>query len=134
MRDTSLLRGVAAIILGFLVLTFGAVVVERTLIGITGIGPGDSVTTTLVAWSIGSRFVVAALAGYLTARTAPKAPFIHAAAFAGVLVFISVAAISGQAAVGGIDDRPWFPPLMSLIGPFGVLAGAALFRMRARGR
>jgi len=134
MGDATPLRSVAAILVGFAVLTFGSVAAGRALIAVTDIGPGDPVTTTFLSWSLGSRLAIAALAGYLTAKTAPKAPLLHGAAFAGALVFISLAALSGQAAAGGMQDRGWFPRVMSLVGPVGVLAGAGLHRMRDRGR
>lgn len=128
MNDSSLLRGVAAVILGFLVLTFGSVFAGRALISATGVGPSDSVTSTFIGVSIASRVLLALLAGYLTARAAPRAPRVHAGVLAGALAFFSVAAIIGLTAGGGLQDPAWYPIVMLFVGPVGVVVGGALKR------
>ncbi|MCG8468385.1 MAG: hypothetical protein MJB57_09295 [Gemmatimonadetes bacterium] len=126
MNDTSLLRSVAAVILGFALLTLGSVLAGRLVIGATGIGSGDPVTALFIGASLGSRLLLAVAAGYLTARAAPRAPRLHAGALAGVLAFFSLAAIGGLTAAGGLEDPAWYPTVMLFVGPVGVVIGGAL--------
>ena len=51
---------------------------------------------------------------------------VHAAVLASVLAFLSIAAIGGLMAAGGLQDPSWYPTAMLFIGPVGVLAGGAL--------
>ncbi len=134
MNDSSLLRGVAAVVLGFLVLTFGAVLIGRVVISATGIGPEDPLTSTFVGTNLGLRLVLAMLAGYLTARAAPRAPRVHAGVLAGVLVFVGIASMAGLAASGEVQDPTWYPAVMMFVGPVGVVVGGALLGSPTRRR
>ena len=58
---------------------------------------------------------LAAIAGYLTAKTAPRAPRVHAGALAGVLLFFSIAALSGFASTGEVVDPAWYPTAMLFV-------------------
>ena len=126
MGDATLLRGVAAVIVGFIVLTFGSVAAGRIVVGASGLEPGTTPTDGFLAWSLVSRFAVAMLAGYLTARAAPRAPLAHAMALAGLVVFLALAAMWGLSTAGAVQDPAWYPTVMVFVGPGGVLAGAGL--------
>ncbi|WP_420633215.1 hypothetical protein [Candidatus Palauibacter sp.] len=130
MGDASLLRGVAAVILGFLVLTFGSVIAGRLLISVTDVGSGLTLTDSFIAASLGSRLALAALAGFVTARVAPRAPRVHAGVLAAVLTFFSLAAIAGLTRSGDPVGPSWYPIATLFIGPAGVLAGGSLRRRR----
>ncbi len=131
MGDGTLLRGVAAVLVGLAVVTIGSVAAGRAVIALTGMGPEASPTAGFLAASLATRLLVAGLAGYLTAKAAPRAPLAHAGALAGVLVLLSVAAIAGLSAAGGLEDPTWYPTAMLFVGPAGVLAGAALLATRS---
>ena len=126
MGDATPLRGVAAVIVGFIVLTFGSVAASWILVTATGTETGAAPTEGFVVWSLVSRFAVALVAGYLTARAAPRAPLAHAMALAGLVVFLSLAAMWGLSAAGAVQDPAWYPTAMLVVGPGGVLAGAGL--------
>ena len=126
MADATLLRGVAAVVVGFVVLTLGSVLAGRGIVAAVGPDPDGPVTASFLAWSLGSRALVAILAGYLTARAAPRRPFAHGAALAGLVAFMAGAALFGLRAAGAPQDPVWYPVAMLFVGPLGVLAGAAL--------
>ena len=126
MGDASLLRGAAAILVGFIVLTLGSVVAGRAIISATGIGPGDPTTPSFLATNLGARLLLAILAGYLTGKTAPKAPLAHAGVLAGVLAFMSLATIAGLSAADAVQEPSWYPTAILFVGPLGVLIGGAL--------
>lgn len=126
MADATLLRGVAAVVVGFVVLTLGSVLAGRGIVAAVGPGPADPVSASFLAWSLVSRALVAVLAGYLTARAAPRRPFAHGAALAGLVAFMAGAALFGLRAAGAPQDPVWYPVVMLFVGPLGVLAGAGL--------
>lgn len=126
MADATLLRGVAAVVVGFIVLTLGSVLAGRGIVAAVGLGPEDPVTGSYLAWNLASRALVAMLAGYLTARAAPRKHFMHGAALAGLVAFMAAAALFGLRAAGAPQDPDWYPVAMLFVGPLGVLAGAAL--------
>jgi len=132
MGDAGPLRSVAAIVVGFIVLTFGSVIASRILLGVTGPASGASPSNAFLAWSIGSRLLAAVAAGYLTARAAPKAPFLHAGILAAVITFMALAALGGLTAAGAIEDPAWYPTAMVFVGPAGVLAGGWLRAGRSK--
>ncbi len=134
MSDATLLRSVAAIVVGFIVLTLGSVAAGRVIVGALGQEAGAPVGRAFLAWSLGSRLLVALLAGYLTARAAPRRPFAHGAALAGVLAFLALAAVWGLSSAGVVEDPAWYPAAMVFLGPVGVLAGAGLRAHRLRPR
>ncbi len=129
--DFSLLRSVAAVILGFVVLTAGAVGSGRLLIWAVGVDSGDALAPGFIAANAGSRLLVAIVAGYMTAAAAPRAPRTHAGMLALVLVFFGVAALGGLVASGQPTDPAWYPVAILVVGSAGVVAGGAL---RARRR
>lgn len=126
MGDATLLRSVAAVIVGFIVLTLGSVVAGRTIVAATGIQPGDAITAGFLSANLASRLLVAAVAGFLTSRAAPKKPLLHGAVLAGVVAFLAVAGLIGMQAAGTVEDQGWYPVAMLFVGPLGVLAGAAI--------
>lgn len=134
--DATPLRSVAAVIVGFVVLTLGSVAAGWLLGDPAGVGAAatpdagatpDAVPTTSFALaSLGSRFAVAVLAGALTARAAPGRPFVHGLALAALITLMSVASLLGLRAAGGLDESAWYPVVMLFIGPAGILLGACL--------
>lgn len=127
MGDATLLRSVAAVILGFVVLTFGSVITGRLLGSIFDAGPGTAVTSDFIAASLCARLLVTVLAGFLTALAAPRAPRLHAGVLAAILVFFSLASIAGLSSASGEPYGPaWYPIAMLFMGPAGVLVGGAL--------
>lgn len=131
MADATPLRSAASIIVGFVVLTFGSVVAGRVIAGTSGIQPGDAMTASFLAQNLGSRFLVAMLAGYLTARAAPRRPFLHGLGLAGLVAFMALAALFGLRAAGTMGDPTWYPVAMLFVGPTGVVAGAWVRSWRA---
>lgn len=126
MNDATLLRGAAAVLVGFAILTIGSVAIGRSILALTNMSPSDPPTSSFLVMSLSSRLLLAVLAGYLTGKAAPRAPLLHAAALACLLAFFSLAAIGGLTAAGGLQDPSWYPTAMLFIGPVGVLAGGAL--------
>lgn len=126
MSDATLLRSVAAVIVGFIVLTLGSVAAGRLVVSASGMEAGASPTGEFLTWSLVSRFGVALLAGYLTARAAPRRPMTHAAVLAGLVAFLALAAMWGLSRAGVVQDPAWYPTAMLLVGPGGVLAGGGL--------
>ena len=131
MNDSTLLRSVAAVILGFVVLTIGSVVAGRVLFATLGVGPGLALSAAHIAASLGSRLGISVLAGFLTALAAPRAPRLHAGVLAAILVFFSLASLWGLSTAGEPYGPTWYPVAMLVMGPIGVLAGGVL---RARRR
>ncbi|WP_419167919.1 hypothetical protein [Candidatus Palauibacter sp.] len=126
MGDASLLRGVAAVILGFAVLTFGSVLTGRLLMSTLGVGPGTAPDTAFIVASLGTRLVITVLAGFLTALAAPRAPRVHAGVLGAILVFFSLASLAGLSSSGEAYGPTWYPVVMLVMGPVGVLAGGSL--------
>ncbi|MFV1988894.1 MAG: hypothetical protein ACC682_16600, partial [Gemmatimonadota bacterium] len=130
MADATLLRSVAAVIVGFVVLTLGSVAAGRLIVGATGIGPQDTVTMGFLLANLASRAFVAVVAGYLTSRAAPKKPLLHGVALAGMVAFLAVVALIGLRAAGTASDPEWYPVAMLFVGPLGVIFGAAIGQRR----
>jgi hypothetical protein len=126
MADASLLRSVAAVIVGFVVLTLGSVAAGRLIVSATGILPADPITNGFLFSNLGSRLFVAVVAGYLTSRAAPGKPLLHGAALAGMVAFLAAVALMGLRAAGTVEDQGWYPVAMLFVGPIGVLLGAAI--------
>ena len=127
MGDASILRSVAAVIVGFVVLTFGSVLTGQLLLRVFGEESGTALSAAFIAASLGGRGVITILAGFVTALTAPRAPRLHAGVLAAILVFFSLASIWGLRAAGAETLGPtWYPVVMLVMGPVGVLAGGAL--------
>lgn len=126
MNDATLLRSVAAVLVGFAILTIGSVAIGRSILSLTDMTPGNQPTSGFLVASLSSRLLLAILAGYLTGKAAPRAPLLHAVVLAGLLAFFSLAAIGGLTAAGGLQDPSWYPTAMLFIGPAGVLVGGTL--------
>jgi hypothetical protein len=131
MGDATLLRGAAAVIVGFVVLTFGGVF-QNWAIARWGLGPEATDGIRYLYMGLAIRAAIAMFAGYLTAKAAPKAPFLHAAALAGIIGFLSLSAIAGLHAGGGLEDPTWYPVAVLFIGSAGVLLGGTLRARTAR--
>ncbi|MDE2663077.1 MAG: hypothetical protein OXI39_08755 [Gemmatimonadota bacterium] len=131
MNDASILRSVAAVILGFVVLTLGSVLTGRLLLSLFGVDPGAAPGAEFIFTSLGVRLAVTVLAGFLAALTAPRAPRLHAGVLAAILVFFSLASLAGLSASGDPYGPAGYPIAMLVIGPAGVLIGGAL-RSRRR--
>jgi len=142
--DTGPLRSVAAVIVGFVVLTLGSVLASR-LIGLAAAGGGTTGASAaggspaggsappaleagLVWANLASRLLVAVLAGAVTARAAPRRPHVHALALAAFVTLISVASLLGLRAAGQFGDPAWYPLAMLFVGPAGILLGGRLRR------
>ena len=126
MNDASILRSVAAVILGFVVLTLGSVLTGRLLLSLFGVEPEASPGAAFIFTSLGVRLVVTVLAGLLTAWAAPRAPRLHAGVLAAILVFFSLASLAGLSMSGDPYGPAWYPIVMLVAGPVGVLAGGVL--------
>lgn len=127
MGDASLLRSVAAVILGFVVLTFGSVLTGQLLLRLFAEASGTALSANFIAASLGARGLITILAGFLTALAAPRAPRLHAGVLAAILVFFSLASLAGLSSASGDPYGPaWYPVVMLALGPAGALAGGAL--------
>lgn len=93
------MRGVVAVLGGLLVFSLAAM----ALIVVSGRPPERWPGAQFAAFSITYGGVFAALAGYTTARLAPRAPLAHAIAFAVLLLLTSFFSYSIQQAGGS----PW---------------------------
>jgi hypothetical protein len=130
MGDATLLRSVAAVIVGFVVLTLGSVAAGRLIVGATGIQPDADMTSGFLIGSLVSRAFVAVIAGYLTSRAAPKKPFLHGLALSGMVAFLAAVALIGLRAAGTGGDPQWYPVAMLFVGPLGVILGASIGQRR----
>lgn len=131
MNDASILRSVAAVILGFVALTLGSVLTGRLMLSLFGVEPEMAPGAAFIFTSLGVRLAVTVLAGFLTALAAPRAPRLHAGVLAAILVFFSLASLAGLSASGDPYGPAWYPIAMLVIGPAGVLIGGSL-RTRRR--
>lgn len=130
MGDATMLRSVAAVIVGFVILTFGGIG-QNVLLARFGLGAESAAAVRALYIGLGVRGLIAIAAGYVTAKAAPKSPFLHAGILAGIIAFFSLSAIAGLRAGGGIEGPTWYPTAVLVIGSIGVLLGGAL---RSRGR
>lgn len=80
-----------------------------------------------LAVNFASSLAAAVLGGWLAARLAPRAPFVHAVALAAVaLVLSGLAAIRGAAP----GQPAWYPAALAAVALAGILAGGRLYRPR----
>ncbi len=126
--DPTLLRSVAAVLAGFCALVIGVMLATRAAVAIMLPDPAASPTSAYLIVNIAYSAGFAVLAGYLTAKAAPKAPRAHALVLAGVLVFITSATLLGSGGRAPPGQPGWYPWLMLALGPAGVIAGGRLRR------
>ncbi len=126
--DPTLLRSVAAVLAGFCALVIGVMIATRAAVAIMLPDATAAPTTAYLAVNIAYSAGLAVLAGYLTAKAAPKAPQAHALVLAGVLVFITSATLLGSGGRAPPGQPQWYPWLMLCLGPAGVVAGGLLRR------
>ena len=131
MNDASILRSVAAVILGFVALTLGSVLTGRLMLSLFDVEPATAPDDAFIFTSLHVRLAVTILAGFLAALAAPRAPRLHAGVLAAILVFFSLASLAGLSAAGDPYGPAWYPIAMLVIGPVGVLIGGSL-RTRRR--
>lgn len=124
MGDATILRSAAAVIAGFVILTLGGIL-QNVALARFGMGPGSPDAARALYLGLAVRGLIAIAAGYLTAKAAPKSPFLHAAVLAGIVGFLSLSAIAGLRAGGGLQDPTWYPTAVLFIGSIGVLVGGA---------
>ncbi len=125
--DPTLLRSVAAVLAGFSALVIGVVLATSAAGAVLRPDP-TAPTAGFLAVNIAYSAGLAVLAGYLTAKAAPRAPQAHALALAGVLVFMTSAMLLGSGGRAPPGQPPWYPWLMLVLGPAGVIAGGLLRR------
>lgn len=131
--DPTLLRSVAAVAAGFATLAIGVMVVTRVAVAALGVEPGQPPERSFLALNVAYSAVLSVLAGWLTAKAAPRAPRVHAAALAGVLLFLSGAALLGARGQPVAEQPSWYPYLKLLLGPAGAIAGGWWFAGRREG-
>jgi hypothetical protein len=109
-----MMRSIAAVLGGFLVFSLSAVL----LFNVSGRPPEVWPGATFATFAIIYGAVFAALAGYVAARLAPRAPLVHAAAVAGLLF---------GAATGSYLIQAPGASLWSLVSTILVSVPAAMF-------
>lgn len=125
--DTTFLRSVAAVAAGFALLAIGVMVATRATVGALGVEPGAPPGRLFLVLNVAYSAVLAVLAGWVTAKAAPRAPGRHAAGLAAVLLLLSGAALLGLRGQSVPEQPTWYPYLKLLLGPAGALAGGWLF-------
>lgn len=115
------MRSVLAIFTGYFAVAACVVVLTGAAAAAMHVQPGHPTTAYVVVNVIGSIFA-AAVGGYLAARIAPRAPMLHGAILAGIILVLAAllyhAAPSGQTVA--------YRVLLIACPPPAVLAGAAL--------
>ena len=87
------MRSITAVLVGLLIFSVGAVL----LFNISGRPPDTWPGAPFATFAIVYGGVMALLSGYVAARLAPRQPFVHAAAFAGVLLGVATGSYLIQA-------------------------------------
>lgn len=128
--DTTFLRSVAAVAAGFATLAIGVMVATRVTVAALGVQPGAPPDRLFLTSNVAYSAVLAVLAGWVTAKAAPRSPGRHAAALAGVLLLLSGAALIGLRGRSLPEQPAWYPYLKLLLGPVGAIAGGWLFSRR----
>lgn len=125
-----MLRSIGAVIAGYLAMAVGVLLV-------VGIGAAllvedpDAPGLPYIAFNLGASILAAALGGWVTRRLAPRSPGVHVVALA---VFVLVLGIVMALAGGDTGGQPgWYPAVIAVLGPLGVLAGGSIGARRARG-
>ena len=127
----SLLRSVAAVVLGMLAATVTVMVL--TWLAVLLMLGGDMTaapTTPYLAVNLAYSFGAAALGGWVTARIAARRPVLHAAILAALMLVLT----------GFGDGSPepgvpaWYAPAIGALGAVGALAGGLLRRHGVRSK
>jgi hypothetical protein len=124
-RPTKLRRSILAVLAGVLINLITALVIDSTLSAV-GIYPprGGSMSNGLYIFALSYRFLVAVVAGYVTAMLSPRKPIAHAFVLAGV-----VAAGTYVSAVVMHTNRPgWYAPGLIVIAVLCSMLGEQLRR------
>jgi len=107
-----LLRTIAAVLIG---LAFMAA--TTTVWAIVGRGGAHPYA------DLGVAGIGAVIGGWLTARTAPGAPYGHAAALASIVAVVALPTATGPPAA---SQPGWYPAAIGLVAVLGVLLGGKL--------
>ena len=127
-----LLRSVAAIVAGYGVMSLtviGGVIVATSLFvpgglqAVAGGAPPAGLPAAYVAANLATGALGAVLGGWIAARSAPFAPFGHAAVLAAI---VAASTIASAATVPAGSQPGWYPAVIGVIGVAGVLAGGKL--------
>ena len=129
----TLLRSVAAVAAGFVLLAIGVTIATRITVGLMLPAPDAGPTPAYLAVNLAYSAGLAIAAGYVTAKAAPSAPRAHALTLAGVLLLLGVAAVAGTTAAGATEARQpgWYPYVMLVLGPAGAILGGLLRATRS---
>ncbi|MGH7540490.1 MAG: hypothetical protein ACRELC_05785, partial [Gemmatimonadota bacterium] len=93
--------------------------------------PGVAPDSTFLALNLSYSAVLAVAAGWVTAKAAPRAALLHAAALAGVLLLLSGAALLGLQGRSLPEQPAWYPTVKLVLGPLGAIAGGLLYAHRS---
>ena len=116
------MRSVVAIVVGYLIFALSAV----ALFQLTGQRPHEAADPMFILTSVVYGFVFAVIAGYISARLAPRHPRRHAAA---VGLVIAVGAILSLA-MSGSNTESWSQVAAIMFMAPGAVAAGALVRAK----
>jgi hypothetical protein len=118
-----MLRSFIAVVSAFVLIMAGVmiatVIATRVMLGSFIPPPGLQPTRAFLAVNLAYSIAFAVSGGFLAARLAPRAPFLHAAVLAGLL--LALAAPSLAPPEPGVPA--WYPAVIALIGPASVILG-----------
>lgn len=121
-----MLRSFIAIVSSFVLIMAGVmiatVIATRIMLGSFMPDPGMQPTQAFLAVNLAYSLAFAVSGGLLTARLAPRAPLLHAVILAAFL--LALAAPSLLQPDPGVPS--WYPGVITLIGPGGVILGGML--------
>jgi hypothetical protein len=115
-------RSIVAVVAGLLTALLLMVLGTRAAAVVSGVAPDAAPTDVHLALGLAATAIAAIIAGYVAARIAPRAPLLHAA---GLAVLLLLLAILGGRAPG---QPSWYPWVLALLGAGGALLGARLCR------
>lgn len=123
-----LLRSVGAVVAGYLAMAVGVLMlvgIGAALLVEDPAAPGS----VYLAFNLTASVLAAAGGGWVTRRLAARAPSAHVIALAALVLMLGlVTALDGAAA----GQPPWYPAVISVLGPIGVLAGGLVWTRRSR--
>lgn len=115
-------RSVVAVVAGLLTALLLMVLGARAAAAVSGGAPDAEPTNVHLALGLAATALAAIIAGYIAARIAPRAPFVHAATLAALLLLLAI--VGGRAP----GQPAWYPWALALLGAGGALLGARLYR------